>query len=357
MVRSIDRPQLEESLGSIALQTWPNIEVVVIAAQPGHRALPALCGNHPLRLVPAEATVPRSKAANRALDEAAGQYLIFLDDDDWLLPGHVERLARVLAGQPKVLAAYTGVSLVNDMGQPLGQAMDLPFDGVRQLAGNLTPIHAVMFSRRLLELGIRFDEQLDRYEDWDFWLQAARHTLFAHVPGVSAVYRIHDSSGVHDDAGAGGSATQRIHEKWQTLARPDQQARLMQRAWATEDLEQALKSSQQAFEELRVVLGEHQAVIRDQQSTVAQQQGTVAQQQGTVAQQQATITQQQAMLDRQQNLLRDQAAAAAHLSAQIAAHADTIAARESNIADLMNSTSWRLTAPLRRLSRAFKRGS
>ncbi len=343
MVRSIDRVQLEEALDSIALQTWPNIEVVVIAAQPGHRTLPARCGAHPLRLVSTDAPLPRSRAANRALDEAAGQYLLFLDDDDWLLPGHISRLAQVLTGQPKVLAAYTGVSLANDKGQPLGQTMDLPFDGVRQLAGNLMPIHAVMFNRNLLELGVRFDEQLDRYEDWDFWLQAARHTVFAHVPGVSAVYRIHDSSGVHEGAGASGGATQRIYDKWQTLARPDQQARLMQRAWATEDMEQALQNTQQALEDLRTVLGEHQTVIRDQQSTVAQQQ--------------ATLAQQQAMLDQQQTMLREQAATASHLHAQIDSHAAIIAARESNIADLMSSTSWKLTAPLRRMSRAFKRGS
>ncbi|MEZ0309272.1 MAG: glycosyltransferase [Ramlibacter sp.] len=336
LVRSIDRAHLKDALDSVALQTWPNIEVVVIAAKPGHRPLPAKCGPHSLRLVATDAVLHRSKAANRALDEAAGEYLLFLDDDDWLMPGHVARLAEVLQRQPKALAAYTGVSLVNEQGEPTGQVMDLPFDGVRQLAGNLTPIQAVMFHRQLLALGARFDEQLDHYEDWDFWLQVARHTVPVHLPGVSAAYRIHDSSGVHEEPGTGGNAALRVFEKWQSAWRPDQQGKLMQRAWATEDMGKSLQAAKEFIETLHAGLEEHQRVIREQMATIAQQGATLAHQQAT---------------------LHDQAATVSRLAGQVEAHMATIAARESNIADLMNSTSWKLTAPLRRISRSFKRGA
>jgi len=262
LIRSIDRSHLQAALDSIALQTYPNIEVVVIAARPGHRPLDARCGAFDLRLVPTDTVLPRSRAANRALDEARGQWLLFLDDDDWVMPSHVARLADVLGRQPHALAAYTGVSLADDVGVPLGQAMDLPFDAVRQLAGNLTPIHAVMFSRELLALGVRFDETLDRYEDWDFWVQVSRHTVLVHLPGVSAVYRIHQSSGVHEDAGSQGLGSRRIYAKWQAHLDGSEIEGLMARGWAAFDLQLALARADDRVRMLEQGLVEAQQSIQ-----------------------------------------------------------------------------------------------
>jgi hypothetical protein len=256
IVRSLDRPFLRAALASVATQTWPAIEVVVVAAKPGHAALPALpaeSGDLELRLLDTDVPRPRSRAANAGLDAARGQYLLFLDDDDWLMPGHIERLVSTLQTHPGSLAAYTGVSLVDADERPFGQAFDYPFDAVRQLAGNMTPIHAVLFDARLLERGCRFDEGLDRYEDWDFWLQLARQTVFVHLPGVSAVYRIHPSSGVHEDSGAQSLSSARIYAKWEPTWGPDQIGEVMRRVWSHNDLEVQLELSEQRRAEARQV--------------------------------------------------------------------------------------------------------
>jgi hypothetical protein len=348
LVRSVDRAVLQEALASVALQTWPDIEVVVVAAKPGHRELPASCGPFPLRLVTTDAPLQRSAAANRALDEARGDYLLFLDDDDWLMPGHVARLAETLARQPNALAAYTGVSLANDKGEPVGQAMDLPFDGVRQLAGNLMPIQAVLFHRKLCAMGVRFDEQLDRYEDWDFWLQVARHTTLVHVPGVSAVYRIHDSSGVHAETGATGAAAQRIFEKWQPMWSVAQRTRLMERAWATDDLEARVAGADAVIADLKQALDRQHAQLASVQATAAHLEAAASQQNATIAQQQAALYEQS--LSTTRLVARND-----ELAAAVASRDALVATREAQVTELMNSTSWKVTAPLRRLSRALKR--
>lgn len=348
LVRSMGRASLAQALDSVAAQTYPRIELVVVAARPDHPPLPARVGALPLRAVTPGHALARSAAANAALDAAQGDYLLFLDDDDWLLPDHVARLVQALRAQPgTTLAAYTGVALVDAGGQPNGQAFDLPFDPVRQLAGNLTPIHAVLFDARLRALGCRFDEALDRYEDWDFWLQLARHTPFAHLPGVSAVYRIHDSSGVHDDVGAQGTSSLRIYQKWQDEWSAQQLGQIMQRVWSHAELEARLAAGEQqqaaeqaAHAQTRRQLSDASRRLDDQAVTLQGLEHSLAQ-----------LTDDHA---RQQALIEQQTRALAELDRALAEQCFETDRWRADHQAVIDSSSWKLTRPLRWLANTMR---
>lgn len=334
LIRSMDREFLAQALASIALQTYPRIEVVVLSVRPEHRALDSHCGLFPMRLISTDAPILRSAAANCAMAAAQGAYLIFLDDDDWMMPGHIARLAEVLMRQPHALAVYTGIGLVDGEGRPKGQVFDLPFDGIRQLAGNLMPIHAVLFKADVVLRGCRFDEQLDRLEDWDFWLQLARLAPMVHLPGVSAVYRIHDSSGVHNDSGPLGAASGRVYAKWESQWTSEQIGQIMQRAWAYPEMETRLTES----------LARWQLAEKGLQTTAAQQIACITQQMTCIAQQAATIEQQASMLASE----RMHAGAMLHdLQARLT-HAET-----ERMA-IFHSSSWKLTRLWRWIGNALK---
>ncbi|MBI5275313.1 MAG: glycosyltransferase [Burkholderiales bacterium] len=226
IVRSMDRPTLDVALASIATQSWPHIEVLVVDARGRHRELPAACGAFPLRMVGTGARLDRSAAANFGLQHAQGPWCLFLDDDDWIEPTHIAALAQALQREPEAVAAYSATSCV--LPQPQGgftevMRYDFPFDAGRLLCENYLPIHSVLFSREAALRTQGFDAALPIFEDWDFWLQLAREGAFVHVDQVSAVYRL--GSG---DSGLFGNTTlqeemaARVLAKWLPLWQRDE---------------------------------------------------------------------------------------------------------------------------------------
>jgi glycosyltransferase involved in cell wall biosynthesis len=222
LIRSTGRPELQQALKSVAAQDYPNIEIVVADARgTGSIDLGAARGVS-ARVVGSGAPLRRSAAANLLLAEAAGPWALFLDDDDWLGPRHLSRLAAALQSCPGSVAAYAGVSCVEAASGGGGElveirAYDSPFDADRLLVENYIPIHAALVDLAALRVhgDVAFDEGLDVFEDWDFWLQCTQLGGFVHVPGISAYYRIHDTGlGVRMDDTLAIEALDRMLARW-----------------------------------------------------------------------------------------------------------------------------------------------
>jgi glycosyltransferase involved in cell wall biosynthesis len=221
LVRSMDRPTLQRALDSVAAQDYPNIEVVVVAADPAHRAMPATCGAFPLRFVPTARALERAEAANVALEAARGDWFNFLDDDDELLPNHVSRLRAALDAQPGVRLAHSVSQDVDAEGRTLGFHGGR-FKPWRQLdTGFFRPCSA-MFAGTLLDDGASFDPRFEILEDMDFFVQCAALTSFLFVGDVTTRYYV-DAG----DSGAGRGANRDddrlkaaftvLREKWADL--------------------------------------------------------------------------------------------------------------------------------------------
>ncbi|WP_198019444.1 glycosyltransferase [Thioalkalivibrio paradoxus] len=224
IIRSMDRRSLGDALDSVACQTYPRIEAVVVNAKGGEHSHPS--SKRPdlsVRLInDGGRSLPRAAAANTGLEAAQGRFALFLDDDDLLYPSHLETLYRALNASPGSVAAYSGIRVEHY--DPAGQVIQVAelnetFDRRRLLIQNFLPIHAVLFDReQVAAAGCRFDEALGVYEDWDFWLQISALSEFAHMPEVTAVYRNFGGSGLGLEIRE-VSATQnrdRLRKKWRT---------------------------------------------------------------------------------------------------------------------------------------------
>ena len=249
LIRSLDRSTLDEALDSIAAQTYPNIEVVLVNAKgASHQALSPL--GHPVQFIDSATPVHRSIAANRCLEAARGELLLFLDDDDYIAPDHVAGLVSVMLADASLVAAYSGVVSIDPKRRPLEARFGRTFDPVLLLARNYMPIHSVLFSRRVVSAGCRFDEQMDVLEDWDFWIQASQLGAFRYWETDSAFYRIAPGSGwgVNNDAERSLKFSHYLEEKWRPLLQGRTLSRLMEAVRGNDDQAQQLRALKRNFD-------------------------------------------------------------------------------------------------------------
>ena len=274
VVRSMDRPSLARTLASVEAQSAAaEVEVVLVnALGAAHGATPAQAGLAVVRRLDAGRPLARSAAANAGLDAARGRWLVFLDDDDVFLPGHLDRLCTALRAQPDAAAAYADVSYGRDgpQGWVEQQRYDSAWDPVRLQFENYIPLHAALVDRaRAQAAGCRFDESLDLFEDWDWFRQLAALGPFVHVPGVSARYQASadpaQASGVFADTAATEAARAQLLAKWA------QRDSIEQRLAAT----RALQGEYRAHRALRAQLDLCDATTRDLREALAARQAEV----------------------------------------------------------------------------------
>lgn len=226
IIRTLGRPELVQAVESVCSQslaaTRHALEIVLVNA--GNTVLPSFdLQGIVMREVRAGRALNRPEAANAGLDAATGDYLCFLDDDDWFHPQHLESLFSLLSAQPHVRVAYSGVLLVHANGRPYAR-LNRPFDRAALFRGNYIQMGAALFERSLLNAGARFDETLLNFQDWDFWLQLAELTDFVHSGEVTLSWRALSGSsgsgmGANADPAVQAAYTRRVQEKWARVAR------------------------------------------------------------------------------------------------------------------------------------------
>ncbi len=201
LIRTTNRDSLSSAVESVTKQLYTDWEILIANASGAELTpLAAPLAQQVAQVIDLGRRLGRGEAANALLDAARGKYVIFLDDDDEFLPLHLQKLVQKLEDNPGLSACYADVQTV--AGCPgggsaiVGHVFAREFDFTLLHLQNYLPIHAVLFRLDVVrQSGCRFDETLPLFEDWDFWLKLAAKGEFKRVAGISALYALDPVTG------------------------------------------------------------------------------------------------------------------------------------------------------------------
>lgn len=277
----MNRPVLIDALLSVDKQTYPNLEIVLIdSTGVGLDVYKSTTIRTSLREVSSGTPWNRPAAANVALANAKGDFLIFLDEDDLIAPRHIEELMQALAENPTYLLAYSNTQVIDIDGSPTDFIFSRSFDAALLKQDNYLPIHSVLFSSSLRDFGCKFDEHLDIYEDWDFWLQCSTHSDFYHLPVLGAFYRKGGTSGTslnsqrekYQKGSNSYEARVKIFDKWMSSIDGEQFNTIigdLDRSDYVNKVEEELASKREHIEELDRYIADLSRTITDRDADIS----------------------------------------------------------------------------------------
>ena len=202
LIRTVNRSAwLKQALESVAKQTWPNVEAVVIEDGPAtsQAVVDAFRRRLAIRYRATGQKVGRARAGNIALAEARGEWFNFLDDDDVLFGDHVEVLMDAVqrsgAKGAYGLAWETHTDVVDRDRADYSEVAHYtrhrqPFDRLLLWHHNFLPIQTVLFHRSLFDRHGGFAEDMDQLEDWNLWTRYTLDDDFVLVEKTTSKYRV-----------------------------------------------------------------------------------------------------------------------------------------------------------------------
>ena len=184
---------VRRAVESVLKQSFRDFELLVVddGSTDATRAVLSGYGTR-LRLL-AQANSGPAAARNHGIRHARGDYVAFLDADDYWQAEKLQRQVGLLDAQAEIGFCSTATAVVDNAGRPAGDwpcHMDAgPLPDILFLHGTVISgsTSGVLARRHLIdELG-GFDESLRGFEDPDLWIRLAARTGYACIPEALTV--------------------------------------------------------------------------------------------------------------------------------------------------------------------------
>lgn len=198
---------LPQSIESALAQTYPHVEIIVIDDGSTDNTKNVIEPYLDRITYLYKKNGGPASARNLGIDKAHGEYIAFLDADDYWFPEKLTLQVDFLKKNPQYALLHSNNLILEkgrelyprflDQKPPSGNVFDSLF--LENHISNLT----VIVRRECLEAAGRFDEsrELISIEDYEFGLRIAASFEIGFLDEIVAVYRVHDSN-ISDPAGA-----------------------------------------------------------------------------------------------------------------------------------------------------------
>ncbi len=210
-------PLLKRAIDSVFGQTYQNIECIVVSDNSVDGTVDYcrhLDGIHFID-IPASESKGGNYARNLGIKAAKGEFIAFLDDDDYWLPDKIERQMEVVqkmncgfvyCGRKLEIVSSNGTVTFQD------ELPDIKNRGnmsKRVLYEICTTTSSILVSKDILNAVGLFDETLRFWQEYELCIRLAQITNFYFVPNTLIVYRV--------DVSDKGRLTNKYYEWWDAV--------------------------------------------------------------------------------------------------------------------------------------------
>ncbi len=186
---------LADCIESVLGQTGVDFEHIVTDAGSTDETLEVLAKYPHLKWV-SEKDKGMSDGINKGFLQATGDWLMWLNCDDYLLPGALEKVVSFIASHPDADVVHGDCVFVNEDKSVIRRKYDHAVDEDMLLfVGCYIPSTSTFFKRGIIESGHLLDIEYRVCMDWEYYLRLMREDYkFAYIPEAIAGFRWHGSN-------------------------------------------------------------------------------------------------------------------------------------------------------------------
>ena len=191
---------LRASIQSVVDQDFPNWELIVLDDASPDRSVDVIqtFQDQRIRLLRNVSNQGLVAARNRIMDEARGEFLAWLDQDDLAAPGRLSSQMHFLDSQPhiSVCGSFTE-TLMEQEGIPSQLRLEVfpeHHEQIRSALPFLNPMACNTVTMRLKDFrkhNLRFRPEFGNSLDYDMWSQASDRLFFENIDRPLGIYRVH----------------------------------------------------------------------------------------------------------------------------------------------------------------------
>ena len=184
------------AIESVLCQTYDNLECIVVD-DASDESSQKVCKTYPIKYIyiPKDESKGGNHARNVGIMHAVGEYVAFLDDDDYWLPNKIERqVALIQEKKCDLVYANAKYEIVESSGKITYKEFPMDYlnmgDMRKKIYTNICCKTLTIMAKRqaLLEVGM-FDENIRFWQEYELTMRLAQMSPFYFVDEVLAVYR------------------------------------------------------------------------------------------------------------------------------------------------------------------------
>ncbi|MDF0750462.1 glycosyltransferase [Marinobacter sp. 71-i] len=206
---------IEQAVNSVLAQTYANFELLIVddGSTDNTRELlePALADSR-VRYFHQE-NQGQSVARNLAISEAKGDFVCFLDSDNYWPPEKLEKQVELFRQHSDYDVIYGDIIIIDETGKEVTRKNMSRYSGHiarYMIRDNCVSMNTAMAKRRCFdELGAMSGKRRVA-DDYDLWLRFSARFRFLYVPEFFAYYRVMDDQISSDK-------TRRFDSNWQII--------------------------------------------------------------------------------------------------------------------------------------------